>query len=109
MTAEAIDWINDQLRGSKDPLEKASMILNQANATISLKTMQLQSLEKDAFSNLPAVTAALKDLLSKTEVLKEKCSQCIIDPGENPELNELFMLDLVVSRMEMARNALKEV
>ena len=106
---QTIDWINAQLRNSKDPLEKASMILNQANSAIDLKTLELQSLEKEAFSYLPSVTGNLiPELISKTRILKENSSKCIINPGENPELNRLFMLDLVVSRMELTRNALKE-
>lgn len=106
---EAVDWINQELKDAKDPLEKASIMLNQSNSAIAIKTTQLQTLEQEFLHNLPHVIAQLQDLNSKCALLKEKCSKCIIDPGENPELNELYMLDLVVSRMEMTRNALKEV
>ena len=106
---QTIEWLNMQLQNSKDPLEKASMILNQANSAIVSKTLELQSLEKEAFSYLPTVTESLiPELISKTRLLKENSAKCIINQGENPELNQLLMLDLVLSRMEMTRNALKE-
>jgi hypothetical protein len=98
-----MDWINQKLKHT-DPLETASMILNQANATIDLKTSQFLLVEKEFMNSIPNVTNQLQEL-SKS-LLQDKFSN---DPEENPELNELFMLDLVVSRMENTRNALIEV
>jgi hypothetical protein len=99
-----MDWINQKLNNTKDPLETASMILNQANATIDLKTSQFLLVEKEFLNSIPYVTNQLQDL-SKC-LPQDKFSK---NPEENPELSELFMLDLVVSRMENTRNALIEV
>ena len=106
---DAIEWMNQELKDCTDPLEAASMILNQANTIIAAKTSQLQLLEKEFLCSLPSVTSQLQDLQSKTLVLQDKCNNCIIDPEEHPELNELFMLDTIVSRMETTKNALQEV